>query len=180
MRPLYGRSRTGDPRQAPELLRHRLYRQDDEMVASPRSTDVQVSGQVLSGLVLQLGQDHHGTFEALEPLDARGQDGSRLWFVGQSEAVHASAAAQPAVRLARRREHHDVAERDPLFPHQISEHHGEEVGQLLVVAITQDLGWPSGWTLRRRLALALLVFIFGLLDGSTVLPFGPLFRSVGP
>src|SRR4029450_12798581 len=168
MRTMYGPSGTSDPRQPPELLRHRLGGQDDEMVASPGATDVQVSGQVLWWPVIQLRQDHHGTFQALEPLDARGQDRSRLRFVGQPEAVHDSALAKPALRLARRREYHDVAERDLLFPHQVSEHGREEGRQVVVVAIPQDLRCPSGGACGRRLALAPVEDRHELVDGLGV------------
>src|SRR6266511_899925 len=157
MRPLYGRSRARDARQSTELLRHRLGRQDDEMVAGPRATDVQVSGQVLSGLVVQLGQDHHGPFEPLESMDARGQYGSRLRLVGQPEPVDGSSVAEPALLLARRREHNDVTEGHLFFPHQVTEYQREEVCQVVVVAITQDLRWPSGGAAGRRLALALKI-----------------------
>src|SRR6266540_6547628 len=154
MRPLYGRSRARDARRSTELLRHRLGRQDDEMVAGPRATDVQVSGQVLWGLVVQLGQDHHGAFEPLEPMDARDQYGSRLRLVGQPEPVDGSSVAEPALLLARRREYNDVPEGHLFFPHQVTEHQREEVRQVVVVTITQDLRWPSGGAVGRRLALA--------------------------
>src|SRR5262245_53591945 len=65
--------RTGDADDAPELARHRLGGQDDEVVPRARPTDVQVLLQVLEVLVAELGQDHDRPLEPLERMDARRQ-----------------------------------------------------------------------------------------------------------
>src|SRR5215204_3918876 len=67
------------------------------MVPPPRPTDVQVLPEVLEVLVSELGEDHDGTFEALERMDAGREHGARLDGLGQPVAVDVPRPAQAAL-----------------------------------------------------------------------------------
>jgi hypothetical protein len=111
-----------------------------------RDAPTYIPCEILVVLVSELSEDHDFALEALEAVDARGEDRVRLQVIGQTEAVDPLARSEPALGRPRGREHHDVVWAEPLLLDEVLQHHGEEMREPLTPRSRGSGGAPLGWS----------------------------------